>query len=63
MSKPPEVALVPKVTEEFLGTLALAVIACGRDREVDQPEAIAFALWCYGTAGRKPPDFGRLSED
>lgn len=55
------VELIPKLTDDFLATLTIAAIACGR--EIDQAEVIGFALWCYEKAGREPPDFGRFAEN
>ena len=49
------------VTKYDLETLVAAVTACGNDG-VDRAETISFALWCYETAGRERPDFGRFSE-
>jgi hypothetical protein len=46
--------LKPLLTDEFLGTLRIAVKTCGWS--VDHVESSAFVLWCFELAGKDIPE-------
>jgi hypothetical protein len=55
-----EKELKPKLTDEFLETLAKAVKVCGWS--VDHVESEDFAKWCFAVAGREPPNLDPIEE-
>ena len=48
-----------KLTNEFLERVVAVATAMQGE---DQANGIAFALACYGLAGKEAPDFGRFPE-
>jgi hypothetical protein len=49
-----EANLRPKLTDEFLNTLALATRTCGR--LVDHQETVNFVEWCFDIADKPRPE-------
>jgi hypothetical protein len=54
MATEKELALTPRLTDEFLATLEEAVRVCGSG--VDFVESNQFAAWCFRLAGKEYPD-------